>query len=453
MAIMRVGIIGGGLTGVSLGYFLSRQGVSVDIFEASPVLGGLAGPLVLGDGIPVDRFYHAILPSDDQLWQLCHDLAIDDQFRFRQTKNAFYLDGAIHSMNSAAEFLRFEPLTPLERLRLAATIVRAQLVRDWRRLESTTLEQWLRRWSGNGAFAKLWHPMLMAKFDGDYERVRATWMWSRLVRMKSTRSGANQRESAGHLVGGYATLLDAMATRIRAAGGRIQLNRPVKEIVVKNRRVVGIQLERQFWEGSLVVSTMQAPVFRRLIPGAPASYQESLSAVPYLGIVCPLIVLDRPLSDYWTLNIADPRIPFTGIIETTAYIDPKYVGGHHLVYMPKYTAPGSHWQQISNDDVLEMAMLTLKQVMPGFDRRSVRYALVHRERYVEPLHYLDSNAVTPGVETPVDGLYLASTAQIYPSLTNGESIARHARDVAELILRQMPEEPAPALVAQAVAAG
>jgi protoporphyrinogen oxidase len=450
---MKVAIVGGGLTGISLGYFLSRQGVSVDIFEASAVLGGLAGPLVLDDGTPVDRFYHAILPSDDHLWQLCHELGIEDQFRFRQTKNAFYVDGAIHSMNSAAEFLRFKPLSLIERCRLATTIVRAQLVRDWRRLETTTIESWLRRWSGGGTFNKLWRPMLTAKFDGQYERVPATWMWSRLVRMKTTRSGANQRESAGHLIGGYATLLDAMAARIRAAGGRIHLNCPVKEIVVEDGRVVGVQLERQFWQGGPVVSTMQAPVFRRLIPGAPPDYQESLSAVPYLGIVCPLIVLDRPLSGYWTLNVADSRIPFTGVIETTAYIDPKYVGGHHLVYMPKYTAPESRWQRMPDADILELAMVTLKQMVPDFDRRSVRYGLVHRERYVEPLHYLDSKAVMPGVETPVEGLFLASTAQIYPSLTNGESIARHARGVAELILDRRPTEVAPALTTRAAVAG
>ena len=34
--------------------------------------------------------------------------------------------------------------------------------------------------------------------------------------MKSTRSGANQKEEAGHLIGGYPTLLRAMAQRIEA---------------------------------------------------------------------------------------------------------------------------------------------------------------------------------------------------------------------------------------------
>ena len=35
--------------------------------------------------------------------------------------------------------------------------------------------------------------------------------------------------------------------------------------------------------------------------------------------------------------------------------------------------------------------------------------------------------------TPVEGLYLATTAQIYPALTNGESVTRHAATVATLV--------------------
>ncbi len=63
-AKQNIGIIGGGIMGISLGYFLSQQGVKVTIYEASPVLGGLAGPIILEDGTAVDRFYHAILSSD-----------------------------------------------------------------------------------------------------------------------------------------------------------------------------------------------------------------------------------------------------------------------------------------------------------------------------------------------------------------------------------------------------
>jgi protoporphyrinogen oxidase len=432
---VRVVIVGGGIAGVSLGYFLSRHGAAVEIFEESQTLGGLAGPLRLEDGTSIDRFYHAILPSDDALHGLCSELGLTAAFRFKRTQNAFFVSGAMSTMNSALEFLRFPPLNVAERVRLALTVVRAQFVRDWQSLEEISVQDWLRRWSGGGVCDKLWLPMLDAKFEGAHDAVPATWMWSRLVRMKSTRSGANQRESAGHLVGGYATLLQAMADRIQSAGGCIHLHHPVQEILIRGGRAVGVRTAHGTVSADAIVSTMQAPVSRRLIPDAPQEYQKALDAVPYLGVVCPLVVMDRPLSPYWVINIADRRVPFTGVIETTSYIDPQYVGGHHLVYLPKYTAPGSSWLQMPDAEIRRCALEALKRIAPDFDERSVRQVLVQRERFVEPLHRVGGIDPIPAVQTPIGNLFLATTAQIYPALTNGESVVRHASSVSDLILR------------------
>jgi len=178
---------------------------------------------------------------------------------------------------------------------------------------------------------------------------------------------------------------------------------------------------------------MQAPIFSRLIPQAPKAYREALTSVPYLGVVCPLVVLDRPFLDYWVLNIADRNVPFTGVIETTAYIDPRHVGGHHLVYLPKYTTPGSSWQTFSDDEVKARTIQALQRISPRFDASAIRYLHIHRERFVEPLHRMGGADPVPGVETPVAGLYLVTTAQIYPALTNGESVTRHARAASSTI--------------------
>ncbi|NWG07498.1 MAG: NAD(P)/FAD-dependent oxidoreductase [Chloroflexi bacterium] len=433
----KVGIIGGGIMGISLGYFLSKQGVKVTIYEASPVLGGLAGPIVLEDGTEVDRFYHAILSSDRHLSDLCKELGIHDQLRFKETKTGFYYKGAIHPMNNIIEFLKFPPLGWIDRFRLGLTVLAAQFVRDWKSLESISVQSWLLKWSGPGTFHNIWRPMLKAKFDGGFDNVPATWIWSRLVRMKSTREGANQKEMAGHLIGGYITLIKAMTEKIKANGGEVLLKTPIKEIVIENGKATGVRLTNgEVANYDKVVCTMQAPIFQRLIPSADQKYREYLSKQDYLGIIAPLLVLDRPLSGNWTLNITDDRFPFTGVIETTAYIDPKYVGGYHLVYLPKYTAPGSSWQQKTDDEIKAIWLENLQAMFPAFDPKSIRYFLIHRERYVEPLHGLNETNSIPAVKTPVANLYLATTSQIYPALTNGESVSRHAREASEIILQE-----------------
>lgn len=429
----RVAIVGGGIMGITLGYLLSRQEICVDIFEASSTLGGLAGPLILPDGTAVDRFYHAILSSDSYLQGLCRELHLDNKFRFRQTKMGFFYSGKLYAMNGIVDFLRFPPLGWMDRFRLGLTILAAQREEDWRELEKISVEDWLIHWGGKNSYENLWKPMLRAKFDGSFANVPATWIWSRLVRMKSTRNGPAQKEQAGHLLGGYITLLRAMATELEAKGGTIAFNSPVQEILVENERVTGLRVQGKTLTYDAVIVTMQAPILSKLIPAANTSYRESLTSQEYLGIICPLLVMSKPLSEYWTINITDESVPFTGIIETTAYIDPHDVGDHHLIYLPKYTLPGSNWQRYSDEEIKQIWLTHLRQMFPDFDMKNVQYFLVHRERYVEPLHGLQESHLIPAVRTPIQDLYLATTSQIYPALTNGESVSRHAAAVAELV--------------------
>jgi len=446
---MKVGIIGGGIMGISLGYYLSKRGIRVEIFEASPMLGGLAGPITLDDGTTIDRFYHAILSSDSHLHELCAELGIADQLRFRPTRMGFFYSGEIHSMNNIIEFLRFPPLGWIDRFRLGLTVLYAQFVRDWQKLEGISVEKWLIGLSGRRTYENIWLPMLKAKFDGGFDQTPATYIWSRLVRMKSTRKGANQKEEAGHLIGGYITLIRAMAERIEAGGGKLHLQKPVSKIVIEGNRARGILIGDEIHSFDVLVSTLQPPVFQRMIPDVSDEYRDFLAQTKYLGIICPILVLDRPLSGFWTLNITDDRIPFTGIIETTSYIDPKFVGGHHLVYLPKYTAPESAFQKMTDDAIKDLWLSHLESMFPKFDRRWIRYFLVHRERYVEPLHFLNGTHLIPPVTTPIENLYLATNAQIYPTLTNGESVTRTAEEVSEFIVGEMQAVMQRRLVAEA----
>ena len=431
---MNIAVVGGGIMGITLGYYLTKQNHHVEIFEASPDLGGLAGPLVLPDGTAVDRFYHAILSSDSQLAELCAELGLSDQMRFNQTRMGFYWHGGIYSMNNVIEFMRFPPLGWVDRFRLGLTVLAAQRVSDWHSLEGVSVKEWLLKFSGKTTYENIWRPMLKAKFDGNFDSIPATWIWSRLVRIKSTRKGVSQKEMSGHLIGGYITLLQAMSKKIVELGGCIHLKTPVQDVCIENGQAMGLSVNGLQLKFDCVAVTAQTPVFQRIISAAPKDYHEFLGKTDYLGIVAPLLVLSKPLSGYWTLNITDDHFPFTGVIETTTYIDPKFVGGHHLVYLPKYTLPGSQWQKMSDDEIKQVWLKNLKEMLPTFDETTVKYFLVHRERYVEPLHPINSAHLIPEVKTPVNKLYLVTTSQIYPALTNGESVARHALDAAKIIL-------------------
>jgi protoporphyrinogen oxidase len=434
--IRTVGIIGGGIMGLTLAHALTRRGLRVTIFEAGGHLGGLASTFSLPDGTVLDRFYHTILPSDTSLLNLCAEMGLADRLHFASTRTGFFHAGCVHPMNGLQDFLKFPPLGLIDRLRLGLNIGRAWSVRDWQRLEQIRMVDWLQRWSGRHVVENLWAPLLRSKFDGAYRDVPATWMWSRLTRQ----SGSRQ---AGYLQGGYLTLLKALAAGIVAKGGQIHLNQPVQEILPPSFATglgsTSIQLhlpDRQM-SFDAVVATQPTPVFARILPSSVSSlYRQRLQAQPYLGVLCVVLVMDRPLTGYWTLNITDPTVPFTGVIETTSYLPPRWVGNRHLIYLPKYLAPGSRYADLSDDALRAEWLFHAQRMFPHLRSEHILHVAVNRAKYVEPLHLLGPGGLRPALPelcTPVPGLYLANTAQIYPDLTNGESVCRHAECVAERI--------------------
>jgi protoporphyrinogen oxidase len=114
---MRIAVIGGGIVGVSLAYFLSRAGHRVVLYEASDQPGGLAGTIRLGD-VEVDRFYHTILSSDTHMQALAAELGIADRLRFRPTGSAFFHEGRLSPMTTLRDFMAFPLLRTADRIRL-----------------------------------------------------------------------------------------------------------------------------------------------------------------------------------------------------------------------------------------------------------------------------------------------------------------------------------------------
>jgi protoporphyrinogen oxidase len=145
-----------------------------------------------------------------------------------------------------------------------------------------------------------------------------------------------------------------------------------------------------------------------------------------LGVVCGLLLLDRSLTPYYTLNIADPEIPFTGIIETTNLIAPDHVGGYHLAYLPKYVTANSSYVRLSDGELRALYLHHLGRMVPGFSESWIKHMFVFRERFVEPLHQIGKPRPVVPIVTNLPGLYILNNGQIYPDLTNCQASVRHA---------------------------
>jgi protoporphyrinogen oxidase len=144
-----------------------------------------------------------------------------------------------------------------------------------------------------------------------------------------------------------------------------------------------------------------------------------------------LLKVRRPLLPYYAVNVVEPT-PVTTAVEASEVVGTDHTDGLRLVYLPKYCAPDAPEQE--EDDALVYRRFTdfVARMSPGFSRDEVVDWTVQRARLVEPVHGLAAGGkrriapVWPGVE----GLALASNAQIYPELLNGDSVMGFAEGVA-----------------------
>ncbi|HWI09677.1 MAG TPA: FAD-dependent oxidoreductase, partial [Solirubrobacteraceae bacterium] len=332
-----VGIVGGGLLGLSLAHRLVGAGVPVTVYEAAPRLGGLAGTTRIG-GVEVDRFYHAVTLSDDRVLALAGELGLRDSMRFRPLGAGFYHDGRIASMSTPRQLLTFPGLRADDRARLIGFILRCRLLSDQARLDDEPIESFVRRTAGARLWERLWRPLLDSKFDGLYHDLPATYLWSRMRRVSGTRDRAG-REVMGWIRGGYQELVDRLAEAIRARGGEVLTSTPVRFIPSLNGRAQGVLLDSGMRRHDWVVTTL----LRRNLGGMLSPELEDRlepDRCRYMGIVCVVARVRRSVSPFYALNITDRRIPLTSVVETTHVVDPRHVGGH-LVYVPRYVRPDS----------------------------------------------------------------------------------------------------------------
>jgi protoporphyrinogen oxidase len=418
-APLRWAVVGGGVLGAATALRLAGLGHDVTLIEGGAVLGGLAGPWEVGD-VTWDRHYHVTLLSDARTRALYAAAGIDDsELRWVETKTGYYgPDRTMRSVSNAVEFLKLPGLSPIDKVRLGATIVVGSKIRNGRKMERITVERWLRRWSGNAAFDTFWKPLLRAKLGDAYPRASAAFIWATIQRLYAARRSGLKKEMFGYVTGGYAAVCARLQHALVDAGVTVQLGTRVREIVRTGDHLSVALADSSVTEFDRVVVTTGSHLAAALCPGLLPAERDRLTRVEYLGIVCVSLLLRRPLAPYYLTYITDPATPFTAVVEMTSFIDPAEVGGNTLVYLPKYTGADDPLFAATDDDVVASFLPYLQQMYPGLTADDVVASRVSKVPHVFAVPSLGFSDDAPSISTSVPGLYLAGSAHLPFSTLN-----------------------------------
>jgi len=122
-------------------------------------------------------------------------------------------------------------------------------------------------------------------------------------------------------------LISKLARHIVETGGEIHTETSIERIVVENGAVRGVIAGGKMYPADAVISTIPSIALRRIVDHPDDEYFDILKNIDYIGVMCALLRLKRPMSRFFWTNISDPEIPLAELSNT-----------------PISTVPGPRWQ-------------------------------------------------------------------------------------------------------------
>jgi protoporphyrinogen oxidase len=439
----RIGIIGGGYAGLTAAYELQKQGHAVTVLEKYGQWGGQAATLPLL-GTRIEYFYHHLFGSDTHILGLMDELGIGDQLRWIESKVGFYYDGQIYDFVTPMDLLRFSPLNLFNRVKLGMMYLYLQQVDDWQRLEKISAKDWILRYMGPQIYQKVWGPLLRGKFGDLADQVSMTWLWGKIKVRGSSRQGATATEKLAYPVGSFEIITQALVDRLEAGGADLRVNHEVLDLVTDPDdplRVTGVVTKKETIPFDVIIATVPGYNLLEIAPPSlDRDYAQLLHAVRYQAAVVLLLVSKKSLSRIYWMNIADRTMPYVGVIEHTNYVPPSEYEGRHIIYVSNYLERDDPLYQMRASQLFEIYAPHLKRINPAFDTDWIEKKIVLHADAGQPVITCNYSERIPGHRTPLQGLYLANTLQIYPEDRGTNYSVRLGKNIAHMVGGDLEKE-------------
>lgn len=340
--------------------------------------------------------------------------------------------GHLYGFGTPIDLLKFTPLGLVDRLRFGFSMVYLQRLKRWEGLENIKVQDWAVRYQGRRVYEVIWQPLLKAKFGEDYENISASWLWGRVHARGNSRSKGGSKEELGYIRGGFQQLAMALETSILKNGGQIFKSTSVDHITCNGRDPFTLTTRKGSFAFDKVVFCVPIPDFLKTLGldhpnplerknrslDLSEEYINQLKKIKYRAAICLILKLKQPLSDIYWLNISDPEVPFGGIIEHTNFVPSSEYQGSHIVYIFNYLNHQHPFLNMSKLQLLQTYLPALQKIFPDFKESWIEQSFLTRADYATPVYIFQYSLIKPPFETPIKGLYLANTSQIYPEDRN-----------------------------------
>ncbi len=408
---MKIGIVGAGVAGMTAAHRLVKAGHEVEIFEASSYAGGLAAGFPVA-GTTMEKYYHHIFTSDTCIRGLVDELGIRESLHWLTSQMGFTYKGKLYPFGTPLQLLKFTPLPLLDRIRFGLQALYLGKVNDWKKYEAVTGYEWMKKHSGEALLRIIWEPLLKGKFGRFYDKVAMAWLWARIHTRASSRKGT--QEKLGYFKGGFEVFHQALADSIQKAGVKIHFKQPITRVLTANGKLKGLEVGGKELNFDRVIFAAATPIFLKTCPELPPDYVKRLTQLDFLGAQCLILVMKQKFSDMYWINIADADIPILALIEHTNFAPLDWYQGKHLMYVGNYLPQDHKYFKMKKEEIFSELLPHLKKINPAFEESWLEEYFLFQDLYAQPVVPLHYSGLKPGYETPIENVFLANMALVYP---------------------------------------
>lgn len=472
----KVAIIGGGFTGLTAAYELSKQSdkYEITIYEKSSELGGLASGFKM-HGESLEKTYHHIFKTDTDIISLVDELGLTPKLEWRDSSVCIYYDGKLYPFGGALDLLRFSPLSFFARIRQGLVILFLQKYKNWRTLVKIPAYEWMKKSAGEENLKVIWEPLLKGKFSHYFDKVSMAWLWARLhIRANSRRFG--EGEKLGYFNGGFSIIVEEIKKRLLEKNVKIETNANITSITsntdvipsltgnpevdntrlnstldsrphlrqgfggqvrgndkdIKVRITIDENGSEQIHDYDKVICTIPSGIFAKLTEKdshITSEYVNKLNSITYLGAICLDFSSTQNLSDFYWHNINDLNAPFLAFIHHTKLIPKERYDGKYVYYIGTYLPHDHEFFQISDEELITKWFDYLKKIFPDFDSSKIITKDLFRLRNAQHIVDLDYEQKIPDYQTPIPNVYLSNFSQIFPEDRGTNFAVRDGRKI------------------------
>ena len=314
---MRIGIIGAGPAGITAAYQLAKQNISVDVYEASEAVGGMAKTINLWNQ-KVDLGPHRFFSSDPRVNRVWLDLVGCDYDLVNRLTRIFYKNKFF--------YYPLKPLNALSRLGILEaancmlSFAKGNLLKDKNSSSDENFETWVVNKFGRRLFEiffktyseKLWG-IPCDELDSDFAAQRIKKL-SLTEAVKSAFKGNKDNkhktlvDTFAYPHGGSGVIYERMADFVKSSGGNVFCETLVKRVITENDKAVGLELPNgEIRQYDQIISTMPLTRLVSQLPEVPAEIIDSAKSLKFRNTILVYLKVEAVdlFPDNWLYIHAD----------------------------------------------------------------------------------------------------------------------------------------------------